>query len=90
MEWINLNPFLGFKAIKDARNMVRYFFSDDDLSIIMDNADKYHDFYTFLLNTGIRKTDAFTLKPKHIRNNYLVKQMNKTGEWFNILHLQIQ
>jgi len=37
-----------------------------------------------LLNTGIRSTDAFTLKPKHIQDNYLVKQMNKTGDWLNI------
>ena len=50
----------------------------------MGNTDKYHDFYTLLLNTGIRSTDAFTLKPKHIQDNYLVKQMNKTGDWLNI------
>ena len=57
MGWINLNPFFGIKYIKDRRNLKRYFFSDDDLSVIMDNADKYHDFYKFLLNTGIRSTD---------------------------------
>ena len=28
--------------------------------------------------------DTFTLKPEHLRNNYLVKQMNKTGDWLNI------
>ena len=84
MGWINLNPFFGIKYIKDRRNLKRYFFSDDDLYVIMENADKYHDFYTFLLNTGIRSTDAFTLKPKHIRDNYLIKQMNKTGDWLNI------
>ena len=50
----------------------------------MGNTDKYHDFYTLLLITGIRSTDAFTLKPKHIQDNYLVKQMNKTGDWLNI------
>ena len=84
MRWINLNPFFGIRYIKDRRNLKRYFFSNDDLSVIMDNADKYHDFYTFLLNTGIRSTDAFTLKPKHLQDNYLVKQMNKTGDWLNI------
>ena len=57
MGWINLNPFFGIKYIKDRRNLKRYFFSDDDLSVIMDNTDKYHDFNKFLLNTGIRSTD---------------------------------
>jgi len=84
MGWINLNPFFGIKYIKDRRNLKRYFFSDDDLSVIMGNTDKYHDFYTLLLTTGIRSTDAFTLQPKHIQDNYLVKQMNKTGDWLNI------
>jgi len=84
MGWINLNPFFGIKYIKDRRNLKRYFFSDDDLSVIMGNTDKYHDFYTLLLNTGIRSTDAYSLKPEHIKDNYLVKQMNKTGDWLNI------
>ena len=37
-----------------------------------------------LLNTGIRSTDVFGLKSEHIKDNYLVKQMNKTGDWLNI------
>ena len=84
MGWINLNPFFGIKYIKDRSNLKRYFFSNDDLSVIMGSAGKYHDFYTFLLYTGIRSTDAFTLKPEHLQGNYLVKQMNKTGDWLNI------
>ena len=84
MEWINRNPFFDIKYIKDRRNLKRYFFSDDDLSVIMRSVDKYHGFYTLLLNTGIRLTDAFTLKPKHIQDNYLVKQMNKTGDKHSI------
>ena len=84
MKWINRNPFWGIKYIKDRRNIKRYFFSDDDLSVIIGITDKCHDIYTFLLNIGIRSTDAFTLKPKHIQDNYLVKQMNKTGDWLNI------
>ena len=84
MGWINLNPFFGIKAIKDRRNLKRYFFSDEDLSLIMDNADIYHDFYLLLLNTGIRSTDVFGLKSEHIKDNYLVKQMNKTSDWLNI------
>ncbi len=84
MGWINLNPFFGIKAIQDRRNLKRYFFTDEDLSIIMDNADIYYDFYMVLLNTGIRSTDVFALKPEHVKDNYLVKQMNKTGDWLNI------
>ena len=84
MEWINLNPFFGIKYIKDRRNLKRYFFSGDDLSTIMNNANIYYDFYMILLNTGIRSTDAYSLKPEHIKDNYLVKQMNKTGDWLNI------
>ena len=52
MEWINLNPFFGIKYIKDRRNLKRYFFTDDDLSTIMNNANIYYDFYVILLNTG--------------------------------------
>ena len=84
MGWINLNPFFGIKYIKDRRNLRRYFFTDDDLSTIMNNANIYYDFYMILLNTGIRSTDAYSLKPEHIKDNYLVKQMNKTGDWLNI------
>ena len=57
MGWINLNPFFGIKYIKHRRNLKRYLFSNDDLSIIMGNAYKYHDFYKFLLNTGILSAD---------------------------------
>jgi len=84
MGWINRNPFFGIKYIKDRRDLKRYFFTDEDLSIIMENADQHHDFYTFLLQMGIRSTDAYSLQPKHIRDNYLLKQMNKTGDWLNI------
>jgi len=84
MGWMNSNPFFGIKYIKDRRNLKRYFFTDDDLSIIMDNADIYPDFYMILLSTGIRSTDVFGLKSEHIKDNYLVKQMNKTGDWLNI------
>ena len=84
MGWINLNPCFGIKYIKDRRNLRRYFFTDDDLSTIMNNANIYYDFYMILLNTGIRSTDAYSLNPEHIKDNYIVKQMNKTGDWLNI------
>ena len=84
MGWINHNPFFGIKYIKDTHNLKRYFFSKEYLKLIMDGADCYYDFYLFLLSTGIRSTDAFNLKPEHVKDNYLVKQMNKTGDWLNI------
>ena len=84
MGWINLNSFFGIKYTKDRRNLKRYFFTDEDLSTIMNNANTYYDFYLVLVNTGIRSTDAYSLRPEHIRGNYLVKQMNKTGDWLNI------
>ena len=84
MGWINHNPFFGIKYIKDNRNLKRYFFNKEDLKVIMDSADCHHDFYLFLLSTGIRSTDAFNLKQEHVKDNYLVKQMNKTGDWLNI------
>ena len=42
--WTNLNPFFGIKYIKDRRNLNRYFFNYDDLSVIMESSDKYHEF----------------------------------------------
>ena len=79
MEWINRNPFRSIHYVKADNNYERYYFTEIEIERIMDNANQYNDFYTFLLQTGIRSTDAFALKPKHIKDNYLVKWMNKTG-----------
>ena len=32
----------------------------------------------------VQTASGYSLQPNHIRNNYLVKQMNKTGDWLNI------
>ena len=84
MEWLNRDPFHSVKYAKDDNVSRRYYFSDMDIKEIMIDADIYHDFFTFLLHTGIRSTDVYTLKPDHIQGHYIIKQMNKTGDWLNI------
>jgi len=84
MEWINRDPFHSVQYAKDNNVSRRYYFSDMDIKEIMIDADVYYDFFTFLLHTGIRSTDAYTLKPDHIQGRYIIKQMNKTGDWLNI------
>ena len=84
MEWINTNPFRSIRNVRVDSNRQRYYFSDLDVKKIMDNAGEYHDFYSFLLNTGIRSTDAFNLSSEHLQGRYIVKKMNKTGDWLNI------
>ena len=75
MEWINRDPFHSVQYVKGDNISRRYYFSDLDIKEIMINADVYHDFFTFLLHTGIRSTDIFVLKPEHIKDNYLMKQL---------------
>lgn len=82
--WMDSNPFYTVKKIPIKQDGERFYFSDDDIKLILEKSDCYHDFYLLLLNTGIRSTDVFALKPEHIKDNYLVKQMNKTGDWLNI------
>jgi site-specific recombinase XerD len=84
MEWIISNPFRSIRNVRVDSNRQRYYFSDLDVKKIMDNAGEYHDFYSFLLNTGIRSTDAFNLSSEHLQGRYIVKKMNKTGDWLNI------
>ena len=83
MEWSIRDPFHSVNYAKDDNGSRRYYFSDMDIKEIMIDADIYHDFFTFLLHTGIRSTAAYTLKPDHIQGRYIIKQMNKTGDWLN-------
>ena len=52
--------------------------------MIMKSSRKFKDFYAFLLNTGVRATDAYKLSKKHINGSYLTLKMNKTGDYLNI------
>ena len=84
MEYINRNPFMSIKNVRKKGVSQRFFFTDDHLTKIMKNAGKFKDLYIFLIETGIRATDVFNLKQKHISENYLIKKMNKTGDYLNV------
>ena len=78
MQWIESNPFRLIKALKIPIKE-RYFFSDIELNMIIENAGKYKAFYEVLLHTGIRPTDCYKLAKKHLQGRYLTLRMNKTG-----------
>ena len=83
-DWIDSNPFTGHRIAIKRTFKQRYSFSEIEIKTILDKADKYHDIFTFLLETGLRPTDTFKLKPKNIIDNYLKLRMNKTGDFLNI------
>ena len=78
MQWIESNPFRLIKALKIPIKE-RYFFSDNEINMILENAGKYKAFYEVLLYTGIRPTDCYKLATKHLQGRYLTLRMNKTG-----------
>ena len=78
MQWIESNPFRLIKALKIPIKE-RYFFLDNELNMILENAGKYKGFYEVLLHTGIRPTDCYKLAKKHLKGRYLTLRMNKTG-----------
>jgi len=78
LEWIESNPFRLIKALKIPIKE-RYFFSDNELNMILENAGKFKAFYEVLLHTGIRPTDCYKLAKKHLQGRYLTLRMNKTG-----------
>ena len=84
MEWMDRNPFRAVKPFKVKFNGQRYYFTPDQVKLIMNNAGNFHDFYYLLLHTGIRSTDAFKLKPEHFEGRYLKVQMNKTGDFLHV------
>ena len=83
MEFIESNPFRLVKALKIPIKE-RYFFSDNELNMIIENADKFKAFYEVLLYTGIRPTDCYKLAKKHLQGRYLTLRMNKTGNRLSI------
>jgi integrase len=84
MQMIDRNPALAIQYFKKDNAKQRFYFSYEHTRAILDNAEEFRDFLYFLLHTGLRPTDTFTLKPKHISNSYLKLQMNKTGDYLNI------
>ena len=69
LEWIESNPFRLIKALKIPIKE-RYFFSDNELNMILENAGKFKAFYEVLLYTGIRPTDCYKLAKKHLQSNF--------------------
>jgi site-specific recombinase XerD len=84
MGWMDINPFRSIRNFKVDSHKQRYYFTDCDIDTIMGKAGKFKNFYTLLLYTGIRSTDAYKLKKKHIQGRYLCIQMNKTKDTLNI------
>ena len=85
-EWIQNNPWQGVPRMKEKGSQgPRYYFTASDLEKIFENAGTHHDFYYFLLHTGIRSTDAFLLNSSSIHANRLSVQMCKTGDWLRML-----
>ena len=84
MEWISTNPFRVVKPFKIEPKKERYYFTENDLKTIIKSAGKYGDLYKFLLYTGIRPTDAYKLRKKHLNGAYLSLRMNKTKDYLNI------
>lgn len=68
MKWIEDNPCANVKG-QDEEESDPYHFSDEDLSILFDRENKYTDWWTFLLETGIRACDAKTFT----QSNFIVQ-----------------
>ena len=83
-DWIDKNPFRSVKYLKVNKQVQRYYFTQEQIELILNNANEFYDFYMLLLLTGIRATDAYKLTCDNIQDNYLVVQMNKTGDLLNV------
>ena len=84
MQWIDRNPFRIIKLFKTDNKKQRFYFTKKHLNLIFKKRSKYTDFYTFLLKTGIRSTDAYKLRKKHINGSYLGILMSKTDDFLRI------
>lgn len=84
MDLIVKNPFRNIKKYKVHKSRQRYYFKENDIKLIFATVSKFTDFYKFLLYTGIRPTDAYKLKHKHVRGSYLSLKMSKTGDLLRI------
>ena len=57
MSWIKENPCRFIDRLKESTQDA-YHFSDSDLKVLFDKPNRYTDWWTFLLETGIRACDA--------------------------------
>jgi site-specific recombinase XerD len=81
-DWITKNPWLPIRRFPDpVKQRPRYHFSKQELKKVFAVADEFHDYYYFLLFTGIRPTDAFGMKASSFDGHHLNFKMRKTGDW---------
>ena len=48
MQWLDRNPFRVVKPFKLDKKRQRYCFTDNDITMIMHNSEKFYDFYYFM------------------------------------------
>jgi site-specific recombinase XerD len=80
--WIPRNPWALIQRVKDVKNKEpRYAFTTEELKIIFEASGRFHDFYYFLLHTGLRPTDTFVLTSESFKDNIMNVKQRKTGDW---------
>lgn len=80
--WIPRNPWALIPRVKDKNNREpRYAFTTEELKRIFEASGRFHDFYFFLLHTGLRPTDAFVLTSESFNGNVMTVKQRKTGDW---------
>ena len=62
----------------------RYFFSDDEVARIIQNAGHFRLFFEFMFETGLRPTDMYNLQQKHFKDGCISKRQNKTDKFLNV------
>jgi len=80
--WITKNPWALISRVKkDNAREPRYSFTEKELTRIFECSGKFHDFFFFLLHTGLRPTDTFVLTSESFDGNMMTVRQRKTGEW---------
>ena len=84
MDWLDKNPALRLKSERDKSPKKRRYFTPKELDVVMDYSGEYKEFWTFLLETGIRCTDVYCLATANFEGNWCKWFENKTKRWISI------
>ena len=84
MDWLDKNPALRLKPERDKREIERKYFTKDEINHIIEYAGEFEDFWVFLLETGIRCTDAWNLSKANFNGNWCKWFENKNKRWVSI------
>ena len=84
MDWLDKNPALRLKSERDKTAKKRRYFTDKEIEQVMNYAGEYKEFWTFLLETGIRCTDVWLLSTSNFNGNICKWFENKTKRWISI------